>query len=225
MTPHAWRWDSRRDTATALHARPMAAVRSVEELWPVRECVVLGSAQRESLIDTELAESLDVEVARRRGGGGAVWLAPGAQLWLEFSIPRSDPLWLDDVGEAFMWLGRLFERTLRELGIDAEVHRGAVKTNAASGLVCFAGLGPGEITVGGSKFVGISQRRTKEGARFQLVAYQRLDHERLVSLLGLGPGLGGELVRFVESRSTDADALGISVGAMRDAVRARIEAE
>ncbi len=203
----------------------MTAERCVEELWPAHECVVLGSAQRESLIDLDVAESLDVEVARRRGGGGAVWLAPGAQLWLEFTIPRTDPLWLDDVGEAFMWLGRLFGQTLRELGIDAEVHHGATQTNSASGLVCFAGLGPGEITVAGAKFVGVSQRRTREGARFQLVAYQRLNHERLVTLLGLGPGLGDELLQFLASRSTDADALGISVGALRDAVHARIQAE
>ena len=39
------------------------------------------------------------------------------------------------------------------------------------------------MTVGGRKAVGISQRRTKEKARFQCVLYRRFDAHRFVSLL------------------------------------------
>ncbi len=52
-----------------------------------------------------------------------------------------------------------------------------------SSLVCFAGVGPGEVLVGGRKAVGISQRRTKEWARFQCAAYRRWDPAALVGLL------------------------------------------
>ncbi len=56
-----------------------------------------------------------------------------------------------------------------------------------SSLVCFAGLGPGEVTVDGRKLVGISQRRTRAGARFQCAVYSRHDSAVLPALLRLSP--------------------------------------
>jgi hypothetical protein len=55
-------------------------------------------------------------------------------------------------------------------------------------LVCFAGLGPGEVTagLGGAKVVGISQRRTRAGARFQCAVPLAWDPGRLAALLALG---------------------------------------
>ncbi|HEX6785774.1 MAG TPA: hypothetical protein VF076_01140, partial [Acidimicrobiales bacterium] len=52
-----------------------------------------------------------------------------------------------------------------------------------SPLVCFSGLGPGEVHAGGRKVVGISQRRTRGWARFQCAAYLRWDPDALVALL------------------------------------------
>ncbi|MFV1989910.1 MAG: hypothetical protein ACC652_04130 [Acidimicrobiales bacterium] len=225
MTSLQWHWESRNGSVSALHARPLQSSRWVEDLSPAGESVVLGSAQQPRLVDSDLADSLGIEVAQRRGGGGAVWLAPGAQLWLEFTIPPTDPLWLQDVGEAFMWLGELFRETLAGLGVAAQVHRSATVASAASGLVCFGGLGPGEIVVGGQKLVGISQRRTRAGARFQLVMYERLDHRPLVSLFGLGGSLADELLGLLASSTTDAQRLGISIVDVREKIRDRIEAE
>jgi lipoate-protein ligase A len=54
---------------------------------------------------------------------------------------------------------------------------------AWSSLVCFSGLGPGEVHAGGRKVVGISQRRTRGWARFQCAAYLRWDPDALVALL------------------------------------------
>ena len=51
------------------------------------------------------------------------------------------------------------------------------------GAVCFAGLGPGEVTVDGRKVVGISQRRTRAWARFQCAALGRWDPAALAELL------------------------------------------
>jgi lipoate-protein ligase A len=52
-----------------------------------------------------------------------------------------------------------------------------------SSLVCFSGLGPGEVHADGRKVVGISQRRTRRWARFQCAAYLHWDPAALVSLL------------------------------------------
>ena len=54
-----------------------------------------------------------------------------------------------------------------------------------SELVCFAGLGPGEVTVGGAKVVGMSQRRTRAAARFQCGVVHRWAPAELVALLAL----------------------------------------
>jgi lipoate-protein ligase A len=75
------------------------------------------------------------------------------------------------------------------LGAEAKVHPGPMVTSAWSSLVCFAGLGPGEVTVGGRKAVGISQRRTRDAAGFQCAAYSRWDPAALAALLALPAGV------------------------------------
>ena len=44
-------------------------------------------------------------------------------------------------------------------------------TTPWSDLVCFAGLGPGEVLLDGRKLVGLSQRRTRNGVRIQGTLY------------------------------------------------------
>ena len=80
----------------------------------------------------------------------------------------------DDVGRATHWLGQLWVRTLARRRVEgATVHTGAMVCRPWSKLVCFAGLGPGEVSIGERKAVGISQRRTRLGARFQCALYHR----------------------------------------------------
>jgi lipoate-protein ligase A len=166
-----------------------------------RPALVLGSTQPDDVVDRSAARAAGVEVARRRSGGGAVWLEPGGTSWVDVLLPRGDPLWDDDVGRAVYWLGHAW---VTALGAPAEVHRDGMVCSAESGRACFAGLGPGEVTIGGRKAVGISQRRTRAGARFQCVAYERWNPDPLVRLLRLsreeaaaleavGTGLGGGL--------------------------------
>jgi len=112
------------------------------------------------------------EVCRRRSGGGLVALVPGNDLWIDVVLPAKSRLWLNDVGHAVDWLGRCWADAVASLlasAIQVEVHRGALRSRTAGSLVCFAGLGPGEVTVAGNKLVGISQRRTRTAARFQTV--------------------------------------------------------
>lgn len=110
-------------------------------------------------------------------------LDPGAQLWVDVVIGRSDPLWNDDVSIASQWLGDVWVEALRSVGIEGVVHRGAMVTNELSSVVCFAGLAAGEVTVDGAKVVGISQRRTRAGARFQCSVPLRWDAQRHAELL------------------------------------------
>jgi lipoate-protein ligase A len=184
--------------ASQFHARPLPE--------PVRRCcwvfsvqapaVVLGSAQ-----PAEHLLPVAVEVVKRRSGGGAVWLTPGEVVWVDLVIPRGDPLWHDDIGRATWWVGeRWAEVVSGALGQPAEVHRGGLVRTPWSGRVCFAGLGPGEVTVDGYKVVGISQRRTREGARFQCAALLRWRPEALIQALALTP------VERVACAATLADA-------------------
>ncbi|MEY2402867.1 MAG: lipoate---protein ligase [Acidimicrobiaceae bacterium] len=121
-----------------------------------------------------------IDVVRRRSGGGAVYVEPDGTLWVDVVVPRGDERWDDDVGRAAFWLG---EAWAAAVGDSAVVHRGPMVRNEWSDLVCFAGLGPGEVTIDGRKVVGISQRRTRELARFQCVAYERWDPGPLTTLV------------------------------------------
>ena len=123
-------------------------------------------------------------LARRRGGGGAVYLEPGDPLWLDAWVPRDDPLWRFDVTQAAAWVGEWWVDALSGLGLGAfEVHGGRVVPGALGELVCFAGRGPGEVFHRGRKVVGLSQWRAREGALFSSCAYGRWDPVPMLGLL------------------------------------------
>lgn len=147
--------------------------------------LVLGSAQRASDVDQRVADALGITVVQRRSGGGAVLLVPGEFMWLDLVIPSTDPLWLDDVGQAMVWVGELWQRAFSELGIKATVNTTVTTRQEApwSRQVCFAGLGFGEVVVGGTKLVGISQRRTRAAARFQSLCHFRWRPELVAALV------------------------------------------
>jgi len=151
-----------------------------------RPAVVLGSTQRSEVVDAHAATGAGIEVARRRSGGGAVFLEPGGALWIDVLLPASDHRWDRDVGRSFAWLGRAWAEVVVQLGVPgATVHDGPLQHRPWSDLVCFAGLGPGEVTVDGRKVVGISQRRTRSAARFQCALLRHWDPDPLLSVLAL----------------------------------------
>jgi len=178
----AGRWRVRRlsDSAARVHAAESPAP-AVPEAWLVdveAPALVLGSAQRrhaDALVawSGNRPEPLDIVV--RRSGGGAVYLAPGEQVWIEVFVPAGDQRWDADVGRAFAWLGDLWAEAIRSTVSDAEVsvHVSGPAWSAWSDLVCFAGMGSGEVALGGRKVVGLSQRRTRGVARFQCMALLR----------------------------------------------------
>ena len=149
---------------------------------------MLGSTQPPGVADAAMMRAHGVELARRRGGGGAVYLAPGEQLWLDVWIPRQDPLWVADVSVAAEWVGAWWTAALASAGLGqqgVEVHTGRSVPGPSGDLVCFAGRGPGEVFSDGRKVVGLSQWRAREGALFSSCAYVRWDPEPLAALLDL----------------------------------------
>ncbi|MEQ1700796.1 MAG: hypothetical protein ABMA25_11845 [Ilumatobacteraceae bacterium] len=179
--------------AGAFHQTDPVARRSATFLTVASPTLVLGSAQRESEVDHGVARALGVEVVRRRSGGGAVLLQPDEFVWLDLVIPAGDPLWLDDVGRAMLWVGELWQRALASLGVDGAVHRGGLVTTQWSRQVCFAGVGTGEVIAGNAKLVGISQRRTREYARFQSMCHLRWCPELVAALVASPQPTAAEL--------------------------------
>ncbi len=147
--------------------------------------LVLGSTQPAALVSASVLRERQVTLARRRGGGGAVYLAPGEQLWLDAWIPRDDLLWSDDVSVAAEWAGRWWVQALEGVGLAGlAVQRGRAVPGPWGDLVCFAGRGPGEVVSGDRKVVGLSQWRAREGALFSTCAYARWDPAPLLAVLG-----------------------------------------
>ena len=173
-----------------------AASRTVRVLSVAAPALVLGSTQR-----SPVAAPSAVEVVRRRSGGGAVLLRPGETLWVDVVVPAGDPLWNDDVGRSFWWLGDVWASV-----VGGAVHRGPLVRSAWSDEVCFAGVGPGEVLVAGRKRVGMASRRTRAGALFQCAVPFVWDPGAYVSLLGLPPAAASDLAEVaspVEGRTID----------------------
>ncbi|MEM9518413.1 MAG: hypothetical protein AAGA37_03775 [Actinomycetota bacterium] len=178
--------------ATTLHAfePPSAPDPTIVIGHVTAPALVLGSTQPMDVVDLERAGAGGYEVTRRRSGGGSVWLAPGAQVWVDIWVPAGDPLWDDDVARAAVPIGTAWQSSLRELGLGTglSVHDGGMQDRPWSALVCFAGVGPGEVVDReGRKWVGISQRRTRTWIRLQTMAHRIWDPTAATHGLGRSP--------------------------------------
>lgn len=180
--------DERRDTAEVLHGTDPFADGTITEpvvrvCEPTRPAIVLGSRQTDELLDLARVADAGLDVVRRRSGGGAVLLRPEAIVWIDLVVPHGTAP--DDVRGSMIWAGERWREALVARGAERhrlDVHDGGMECTPWSGLVCFAGLGPGEITVEGRKLVGLSQRRTRRGVRIQGQVHRR-------SILGEMPAL------------------------------------
>lgn len=213
----------RRGSAAELVARargelPPGRLVLIEEVTD--RAVVLGSTQPKEAVDEEVAARLGAAVVRRPSGGGAVFVAPAAQLWADFFLPAGDPLLLADLSRSFEWLGQLWARALSSLGVSEAVvappskgHRPLERT------LCFAGIGAGEVLVGGRKVVGISQRRSREGAWFFSMALFEETSRELVSCLRLD---SGEKKAAIEALSSSSATLDLTEDEVRTALLAAL---
>jgi lipoate-protein ligase A len=185
-----------RGSAAAFHQRPFPDP-ATTQIWTFevdRPALVLGSTQSDDVVDTAACAAAGVEVVRRRSGGGVVLLRPGAIVWFDVVIP-AEVLHHDGVGDdvpaSMIWLGEHVAGALAALGVeDTAVHRGPLACSDWCPLVCFAGLGAGEVSRGGDKLVGVSQRRTRVASRFQCAVHTVWSPEELAALLTSRPSVG-----------------------------------
>lgn len=130
-------------------------------------------------------------------------------VWLDVLIPRRHALWNDDVTTSGRWLADAWARGLSELGVNGlDRHDGAMMRTRWSGLVCFDGRGPGELFAGDAKVVGVSQRRTRDWARFQCALSVHWD-----------PGILDEVVMVDGFDSREVASCAASTGLGFDEVR------
>jgi lipoate-protein ligase A len=188
--------------------------RRVDVLVPTVPALVLGSTQSDDGV-----EAGALAVVRRRSGGGAVLVTPDDPLWVDVDLPAGDRWWDDDVGRSFAWLGEAWAGALADLGVTADVHRGGFEPGRWGRTICFAGRGPGEVLADGAKVVGLAQRRTRAGARFQCAVPRRWDPEPLVDAL-VAPG---DRVRAREDLAGVARGPGVEHHALVNALLARLD--
>jgi lipoate-protein ligase A len=195
--PQAWPAERLTAHPARIHGRDQGLEeRRVVLCRPTVPALVLGSTQPAEAFDPALASARGLEIVRRRSGGGAVLVRPGRLLWVEVVVPVGDPLWEEDLGRSFLWLGRAWEEALRACGVArAGVYEGPLMHSRWSRTICFAGLGPGEVTVAGRKVVGLSQRRRREGAVFQCAALLTWEPEDIAGVVAGGTDERSELAR------------------------------
>jgi lipoate-protein ligase A len=218
-----WALERAIGAAASFHARELPEpVERTAWIFDVdAPALVLGSAQSMAGVDVESCRRAGVDVVRRRSGGGAVLLDPGDATWVDLIVPRDDPLWDDDIARAAHWVGVAWAHALRVAGAPADavtVHRGGLVRGSWSDRVCFAGVGPGEVVIGGTKLIGVSQRRTRSGARFQCVLLRRWRPERLIELLAPP----WPTVLELAAGATDTTHLGLDPALVVDALLAHL---
>ncbi|CAN5848850.1 hypothetical protein BH23ACT2_BH23ACT2_08340 [soil metagenome] len=221
----SWPVERHRGTAGVFHGRevPRPPERAVWWFEVTGPAVVLGSGQRREVLDAEATSSAGVEVVRRRSGGGAVWLEPGALTWVDVILPAGDEHWVDDVGRSAVWLGTAWAAALDDLGVGgAVVHTAPMVRTRCADLVCFAGVAPGEVLIDGRKVVGVSQRRTRNGARFQCAVLHHWDPAPLVDLLAVAPAERPRLAAELEQLAVGIGA--VDPGAVIAALAAHLDA-
>lgn len=227
MEPHRflsvstpWAVDRVRGPAAGLFAASLDALSVVEQptvrlLEPDAPVLVLGSGQQPGVA------ARGVPVVQRRSGGGAVWLDPATQVWVDIIVPRTDPRWTDDVSASFDWLGQVWASALVGLGVPSAsvgVHHGPLVRNRWSPLLCFAGVGPGEVLIGHRKVVGISQRRTRQGALFQCGALLEWSFDPMVFDPAHWPGVPDSAVLDAGVGLRSVLGSSVDVGAVQEAL-------
>ena len=169
---------------------------------PTCDLVVLGSSQPSDLVIAE------VMTVRRRGGGGAVLIAPTETVWIDLWVPAMSPLAESDVRHALLKAGAAFKTALEGAGAEGL----EIIETAQSGrgpAICFDALGYGELALEGAKLLGLSAWRCRQGLLFQTAMYLRevpdigplvasLDRSTATSVVPLAElGLGGTTGRVL----------------------------
>ena len=160
-------------------------------VWAINakdSCIVLGSSEREkAFLDFTYLDREGLNLATRRSGGGAVLVEPDHLLWLDVFVPNHSLFWVEDVKLSALWMGRIWHETLQEFSVECSMYEGKFRRSPLSDLVCFAGQSPGEIFIQGQKVLGISQRRSKHGTRYQCALVLKWSPRHLINLFHSAP--------------------------------------
>jgi lipoate-protein ligase A len=199
-------FERRRGSSSDLHAADpeelLADRPSVVVLMePTDRAIVLGSSQPDSLIYREAAVAAGFAVARRRSGGGIVVTGRDDAVWVDVLLAPRHHRTRADVDRAAVEVGSAWRDALLSLSdvgsaedSGLEVHSGASLHRDAGRILCFGGLGSGEVSLRGAKLVGISQRRARWGARFQCQVQLRWAPEQWLHLVRPGPDAPADLL-------------------------------
>lgn len=216
-----------RATVAAAHAAPFPDVvrRAIWFVEPTDSAIVLGSTQPLSVLDLAEVERRRLAVVRRRSGGGAVVIEAGASSWFDVWLPADDPRFERDVSRSSTWLGEAVADALGTAGVDGDVVVASGVQPGRPGArspVCFGSVGPGEVLVEGRKVVGVSQRRTRAGARFQVLVLHRFDPVATAALFASTPETRARLVSDLGRRVAGVRvAPGVLRAAVEDALSRR----
>lgn len=211
-------------TARELVARrPVPASRLVVLCRVTDTALVLGSTQPAGDVDVAAAALGGVEVVRRESGGGAVLVGRGLQAWVDVFVPRQDPLYVEDVGSSFGFLGVAWRAALAKSGAAPDdalaVADAPLSRSPWTRRICFTATAPGEVTLSGRKIVGISQRRERGGAWFHSLVPLRETGSELVSYLALSAEERAEAAALLSARATHVAA---AVSALEEALLAAL---
>jgi lipoate-protein ligase A len=171
---------------------------------------VLGSTQPDERADPVRAGESGIALARRRTGGGAVYVDVADPVWIDVWLPAGDPLVTSDVGRSFDWLGDAWVTALEGLGVRGLSRRDQpAPATEWSPLVCFAAVGRGEVLdAEGRKVVGLAQRRTRSGSWFQSACLLQWDPGLLLDALSLSAGQRARARRELASVAAGVGDLG-----------------
>lgn len=196
-----------------LHALPMPTEGNGVELWHMRPhapAIAMGSGQKPDLFLQDRLRADGLELGGRRSGGGAVFIDPSAVVWVDLLVPKSSELYSGDLVEMFERIGGLWQAALASCGVTSVLYEAGDDAPSSrrdeARLACWAGTGWGELLVDGYKIVGLSQRRTRWGARVQGMAVLNGSAARVVDYLAIEPDRAAKVRRAI------GQAVSIDVG-------------
>ncbi len=173
--------------------------------------LVIGSGQRLETVDAEACRRAGLDVVRRGSGGGAV-RCDGRVLGVDVALPPGHPLAIDDIAEAYAWVGRAWVDALAAVGVEAAlVVPGAARAQGparreAARAACWAGISPYEVlTADGRKLVGLAQRRRRGAVLHQAAVACAGRPADVLELLRLAPGVRAEAATALARTAALAD--------------------
>jgi lipoate---protein ligase len=159
--------------------------------------LVLGFSQKESVLNQAAFIAQPIPLYHRRAGGTAVLVGPEL-LSLDVILPEKHPFILSDIVESYRWLGTMWVKTLRSLGVEtrlvspqeAHAQRALLKQEATRSReailnrACFGSFSSYEVIAEERKVVGLDMIRRRKGSLLQAGLLLKWDIGPLVELLG-----------------------------------------